>query len=178
MHSSIEKLQKLFRLERERGFDNRAVVGGLDKILPAWEAEARSTNLPEGAIEKVQNCLRDYPSIEQDLRAETLDRLVQDLNVAFPAPAARGASGSQRSPTPRPVAPPRPRVEAAPPAMPVEPPPPKDEDYPEEVKASIQPQRPAPRPPPISPATSARSSPPTASSATARRNKRAATASM
>jgi ATP-dependent DNA helicase RecG len=45
MLSSIEKLLKFFRLEIERGYDNRAVVGGLDKILPSWENEARSNRI-------------------------------------------------------------------------------------------------------------------------------------
>lgn len=150
MHSSIEKLQKLFRLERERGFDNRAVVGGLDKILPAWETEARSTNLPEGAIEKVQNCLRDYPSIDQDLRAETLDKLIQDLNAAVPSSAPHGSS--PRTAAPRPAASTRPRFDPPPPAMPAEPPPPQEEDFPEEVATPIQPPRPVAKPPEQRPA--------------------------
>src|SRR5512141_1806360 len=51
--SSFEKLQKFFKLEAERGFDNRAVVGGLDKILPSWEKEARASALSEETIRMV-----------------------------------------------------------------------------------------------------------------------------
>ncbi len=53
MLSSVEKLQKFIKLEIERGYDNRAVVGGLDKILPSWESEARSNQLSEDIIQTV-----------------------------------------------------------------------------------------------------------------------------
>jgi ATP-dependent DNA helicase RecG len=51
MKPSLLKLQKFFKLEAERGYDNRAVVGGLDRILSSWEAEARVENLPEDLIQ-------------------------------------------------------------------------------------------------------------------------------
>jgi len=34
MPSSIEKLLKILKLEAELGYENRAVVGGLEKFLP------------------------------------------------------------------------------------------------------------------------------------------------
>ncbi len=140
MHSSIEKLQKLFRLERERGYDNRAVVGGLDKLLPAWESEARATNLPEGAIEMVQICLRNYPSIDQNLRADIVDKLIQDINALVPsAPPRPGSRSAPARPAPRPAEP-RPRADIPP--IPAESPRYPEEDYREDVKAPAQPPRP------------------------------------
>jgi ATP-dependent DNA helicase RecG len=140
MHSSIEKLQKLFRLERERGYDNRAVVGGLDKLLPAWESEARATNLPEGAIEMVQICLQNYPSIDQNLRADIVDKLIQDINALVPsAPPRTGSRSAPSRPAPRPAEP-RPRAEIPP--IPAESPRYPEEDYREDVKAPTQPPRP------------------------------------
>jgi ATP-dependent DNA helicase RecG len=77
MLSSVDKIQKFFRLEIERGYDNRAVVGGLDKILPAWESEARANYLGEELIQAVLDGLRAYPAQEPEERAETLARLMQ-----------------------------------------------------------------------------------------------------
>jgi len=76
MLSSIDKILKFFKLEIERGYDNRAVVGGLDKILPAWENEARSNHLAEEHIQSVLNGLRAYPSLTPEQRAETLSQLI------------------------------------------------------------------------------------------------------
>ncbi len=60
MQPSIEKLLKFFKLEVERGYDNRAVVGGLEKILPNWEFEARNDGIPEASIQTVRKQLADY----------------------------------------------------------------------------------------------------------------------
>ena len=82
MLSSVEKLQKFVRLEIERGYDNRAVVGGLDKILPAWEAEARANRLGDEIIQTVITGLKSYPDLDPAARAETLQRLVSELEQA------------------------------------------------------------------------------------------------
>ena len=42
MKPSLLKLKKFFRLEAERRYDNRAVMGGLWNGLQTWEAEART----------------------------------------------------------------------------------------------------------------------------------------
>ena len=60
MLSSIDKLQKFIKLERERGFDNKAIVGGFDKIIPSWESEARSNRLNENIISTIIEQLRAY----------------------------------------------------------------------------------------------------------------------
>lgn len=82
MPSSIEKLQKFFRLEIERGYDNRAVVGGLDKILPSWESEARANQVEESVIQAITSGLQTYPTLEPPQRAEILDQLLAQLEQA------------------------------------------------------------------------------------------------
>jgi ATP-dependent DNA helicase RecG len=79
MASPVEKLLKFFRLESERGYDNRAVVGGLDKILPSWNSEAREANLDPNLIEEVSRRLGDYNSLTVDGRAESLQSLINLL---------------------------------------------------------------------------------------------------
>ena len=82
MLSSVEKLQKFFRLEIERGYDNRAVVGGLDKILPAWESEARKNQLGDEIIQVITHGLKTYPTLEPPERAEALTHLMEQLEQA------------------------------------------------------------------------------------------------
>ena len=76
MLSSVEKMQKFIRLEVERGYDNRAVVGGLDKILPSWENEARADRLGNDLIQAVITCLKAYPGLEPEARQECLSQLL------------------------------------------------------------------------------------------------------
>lgn len=75
MKPSLEKLQKFFKLEAERGYDNHAVLGGLERILDRWEAEARIDGLPEDLIQVVVERLRDYPRLTSSSRAEVLEGL-------------------------------------------------------------------------------------------------------
>jgi ATP-dependent DNA helicase RecG len=88
MKPSIQKLQKFLQLEAERGYDNRAVVGGLDRMLSHWEAEARVDQVSEELIQAVLTRLRDYPRLTPLSREETLSglwrRLQRETNTTFP----------------------------------------------------------------------------------------------
>jgi ATP-dependent DNA helicase RecG len=75
MKPSLIKLQKFFKLEAERGYDNRAVLGGLSRMLEPWEAEARQDNLPEEIISAVLSRLRDYNRLSPASRQEVLQGL-------------------------------------------------------------------------------------------------------
>jgi ATP-dependent DNA helicase RecG len=75
MKPSLLKLKKFFKLEAERGYDNRAVLGGLESMLDPWEAEARVDNLPEDIIEAVVSRLRDYHRLSEPSRQEALQGL-------------------------------------------------------------------------------------------------------
>ena len=55
MRRSTEKLYKIFKLEEELGYQNRAVVGGLEKFSGSWVSEARAEGLPETSIEQVSS---------------------------------------------------------------------------------------------------------------------------
>lgn len=83
MNSAIQKFLNYSRLEAQRGFDNRAVVGGLENMLEPWEAEARETQLPEHLIQLITGRLRDYARLSADSRAEMLtglwNRIEQDI---------------------------------------------------------------------------------------------------
>ena len=91
MKPSLIKLQKFFKLEAERGYDNRAVLGGLSRMLEPWEAEARQDGLPEELISAVLSRLRDYNRLSPTSRQEALQGLwhrIQSEVDAEPIPEA------------------------------------------------------------------------------------------
>ena len=51
MKPSLHKLQKILKLEAERGYDNHAVLGGFERFMDHWEAEARLDGLAEDLIQ-------------------------------------------------------------------------------------------------------------------------------
>jgi ATP-dependent DNA helicase RecG len=75
MKPSIEKLQKFFKLEADRGFDNKAVMGGLSRMLDSWIADARVDNINEDLIQAVSSRLQDYDRLSEISRKETLHGL-------------------------------------------------------------------------------------------------------
>jgi len=104
MPASIEKLQKFFKLETERGFDNRAVVGGLEKILPSWQAEARRENLDENIIQSIVKGLNQYAALSATDREALLNDLLQVIRSAptptLTATAPTVPQASQNRPSP------------------------------------------------------------------------------
>ena len=85
MKPSILKLQKFFKLEADRGYDNRAVMGGLSRMLEPWEAEARQDGLPEELIAAVLSRLRDYNRLSPTSRQEALQGLWARIQSEFDA---------------------------------------------------------------------------------------------
>lgn len=79
MKLSLQKLQKIFKLEAERGYDNHAVMGGLDRLLDHWIPEARADNISEELIQIIENRLHDYPRLSPASRAETLEGLLRRI---------------------------------------------------------------------------------------------------
>ena len=92
MKPSLEKLYKFFKLEIERGYDNHAVMGGLERMLNRWENEARADSLPEELIQFVVNRIQDYSRLSANSRAEILEGVwkrvqrSENLTESLPAP--------------------------------------------------------------------------------------------
>lgn len=104
MLSTLTRLQKIFRLEAERGYDNHAVVGGLERMLDHWEAEARAEGVPEELIQAIVFRLRDYAQLSSSARKEALEglwrRVQRTMGTGEKAEAPAPAETAPPSPTP------------------------------------------------------------------------------
>ncbi|MGB2895217.1 MAG: ATP-dependent DNA helicase RecG [Anaerolineales bacterium] len=84
MNPALDKLTKFLRLEAERAYDNKAVVGGLQQMLEPWAENAKASNLPESSIELVVSRLRDYGRLSPNSRYESLQGLWNRLRETHP----------------------------------------------------------------------------------------------
>jgi len=75
MQPSINTLLKYLRLEASRGYDDKAVFGGMVKMLDFWVPDARNEKIPEETIQAVTNCMNTYHNFDSDERS----RAVKDL---------------------------------------------------------------------------------------------------
>ena len=72
MEHSTEKLYKIFKLEAEFGYSNKAVVGGIERLTDTWINEARSEGVEEQRIHMVAEILKKYPAFNAEKRAQAL----------------------------------------------------------------------------------------------------------
>jgi ATP-dependent DNA helicase RecG len=78
---SLEKLQKFFKHEANRGYDNKAVMGGLSEMVSTWEAEARHDGVSEDVIQAVGERLRDYENLSPASREEVLKGIWKRIRI-------------------------------------------------------------------------------------------------
>ena len=83
MKPSLAKLHKILKLEAERGYDNHAVVGGLERMLDFWEGEARADGLAEELLQTVVARIRDYSRLTPKSRSEALEGMWRRLQRSF-----------------------------------------------------------------------------------------------
>jgi ATP-dependent DNA helicase RecG len=144
MSSPFETLNKMLALEKQRGYDNKSVFGGLGRLSETWPVEAlaqASTKEERLLIEQIAGQLRRYALAERSERAALIDDLLNKIGGVHPA-----------SPAPQPGRAPQPRTAESPRPQPPppEPAPPEEFDF---IPASSRPERPAssaparPRPP-------------------------------
>jgi len=118
MKPSITKLRNYFKLEAKNGYKNSAVIGGLERMLEPWAAEARADNLPENIIQAVTTRLRDYQRLSESSRKETLfglwNRIQRELGEGEPS---KEIVKPQREPAPEEQPKPEETVEQTPPGV-------------------------------------------------------------
>ena len=100
MHQSLEQLQKYFGLEREKGFNNTTIIGGLSKMLESWESMARQDGLQEEVIQAVKQGLRSYDSLTPQSRKDVLLGIWKRIMLTYPE-AGQKPVRHQRPPQPR-----------------------------------------------------------------------------
>ncbi len=92
MSSPFETLSKMLGLEKERGYDNKAVMGGLSRLPDTWAPKAItqvSTKEERLLIEEVAGLLRQYSSLEEPSeRAALIEEVLGKIsNRTSQAPA-------------------------------------------------------------------------------------------
>ncbi len=75
MQRSIIKLYKIFSLEANLNYADKAVVGGLEKLIDTWQGQARTEGLSEDKISAVTAILVRYAGLPPSERSKALKRV-------------------------------------------------------------------------------------------------------
>jgi len=110
MNPVIDKLAKILRLEVQRNFDNRAVLGGLQEMARHWQTEALASGLPEESVGAILAGLQGYADLAPGDRAPRLravwTRMVEEekaLAHLDPFPSLPDATEAETGPAPEPA---------------------------------------------------------------------------
>jgi ATP-dependent DNA helicase RecG len=91
MSSPFETLNKILALEKQREYDNKAVLGGLGRLSDTWAPGAIgqvNTKEERLIIEEVAGLLRKYSSVnEQAQRAALIEDMLNRISRITPSPA-------------------------------------------------------------------------------------------
>jgi len=83
MSGCLSKLEKILQLEKAQSFQNRAVIGGLEKFLAFWQKDALAEfPSPEKKelINEIISCLQGYAQQDQDSRAINVKKVLNLLS--------------------------------------------------------------------------------------------------
>jgi len=109
MAKVTEKYANFIKLERSKGYQNTAVIGGFGALADTWPAEARESGLSESLITKVSQLLKKYEGRSPEDRRKDLIELTSWLGLTeignFPpaaseAPAPQPVTQTVSKPTP------------------------------------------------------------------------------
>ncbi len=82
MNKATEKLSRIFRLEAQQSFENRAVIGGLQRLIPSWQSNAREVPMDETIIQKVSKAFSDYDALTPNERKLCLIEIINLLGFS------------------------------------------------------------------------------------------------
>ena len=101
MPKVTEKYANFIKLERSKGYQNTAIMGGFGALANTWPSEARESGLSESLIRKVSQLLKKYETRSPEDRRKDLIELTSWLGLSeignFPP-----APGSERAAKPVP----------------------------------------------------------------------------
>ncbi len=121
MPSALETLVKILKLEREQGYNNTAVIGGLGAFSQKWSVDARGqARKPEHSllVDELALLLREYDGLAtRDERHQRVQYMMDRIMGRVPAPPAYQAPPDSAPVTPA-AAPPPPAAPAQRPAPP------------------------------------------------------------
>ena len=100
MPSPIENLRKFLNLEIKRNYDNRAIVGGLDKINPVWVQDAALYNLPPALTGEISRRLLEYSSLPEVDRPQAITAMLDLLAEQSPTSSPSVVKPSEKAPAP------------------------------------------------------------------------------
>lgn len=102
MSTTLESLKKVLDLERDMGFHDRAVIGGLKRFVARWEQEALDAvddDRSKRQVRIVSELLRGYENKDVESRRSTVQEVLKQLRHINMRSQPGGKQSTQPAPT-------------------------------------------------------------------------------
>lgn len=89
MPSALETLVKILKLERQQGYKNTAVIGGLSAFSENWRPQGHTqARRPEhhALVDELYDRMREYEKLGRDARHEAVEYMLNRITGRLPAP--------------------------------------------------------------------------------------------
>ncbi len=86
MHASFFELSKYLILEIKKGFNNKAVVGGIESMLPIWKERALQAGIDECVALQITALFDDYAAGDLETRKRIIHSALDIINNQKPEP--------------------------------------------------------------------------------------------
>lgn len=84
MPNTIDKIRKILQLEVQNKYSNRAIIGGLEKILPTMRLELKNEGLSQDICGKVEEVFSTYSKSSTETRELLITSLFSLINKGKP----------------------------------------------------------------------------------------------
>lgn len=123
MERALKRLERVLELEKQQGYQNKAVVGGIRQFAVYWVSQANEVATDEAdlaLVEQVSQVLVDYNRLPgTEARAGAIDTLFQSIQRRRERkPAESGAPAREQRPSHAPAQKPARKTAPSPPAKP------------------------------------------------------------
>src|SRR3989304_4534983 len=86
MPTPFDTLRKILQNESSRGYDNKGMIGGLDKYVPVLEQQARTAGVDAAVLDEIIGLMKNYGSLAPENRPDAVKALLAQLPQSAPAP--------------------------------------------------------------------------------------------
>ncbi len=95
---SLEKLINITNTEIKENFQNKAVLGGLEKFPSQWEKEALSDQISDLCIQKISELLRNYNKPDPEFRENSIYEIRHIINQIYSVPGYKCSNSNPVNP--------------------------------------------------------------------------------
>ncbi len=86
MPTPFDTLRKILQNESSRGYDNKGMIGGLDKYAPVLEQQARAAGADPALLDEIIGLMKNYGSLAPENRPDAVKALLAQLPQPAPPP--------------------------------------------------------------------------------------------